>query len=332
MSNRKWTFALIPLFLLFAWLLFQFTLSFFQIHQFAAQLKTASPKGGISAKKVVLISQELDNYFWRSIEQGARKAAEAHGMRLDYIGPNRINPSDQIRLLDKTIAAKADAILIQGINDPTYRQLIDKATEAGIPIITVDTDEPDSRRLAYVGTDNEGAGKRMGELVVQASGERGDIGVLISNEHVENQRLRLAGFRSVIGLYSELNIVEIRSSDISRLQAAQQAQNMLIRYPQIRYMVGFSALDGPGILEAEERIGLKNLHIFAFDDMAETLEAVRNTRIESTIVQQPVEMGTTAIELLNDYFKGKAPRDTTFTKVYEVQTDSPNSTAGGGGR
>ncbi|MDU7476348.1 MAG: sugar-binding protein [Paenibacillus macerans] len=332
MSNRKWTFILVPVFLPFVWLLLQFTLSSLQIHQFAEQLKTVSPTDGGSGTKVVLISQELDNFFWRSIEQGARKEAEQYGMRLDYIGPGRINPSEQIKLLDKAIAARADAILVQGINDPEYRRLIDKAAGLGIPVITIDTDEPDSQRLAYVGTDNEGAGKRMGELVAKASGERGDIGVVISNERVENQRLRLAGFRSVIGRYPGLRIVEIRSSDISRLQAAQQAQNMLARYPEIRYVVGFSALDGPGILEASERIGSRSLHIFAFDDMAETLEAVRDNKIELTIVQQPVEMGAMAIKRLNDYLKGNDPQEITYTRVYEIHADSSDKTSGDGGR
>ncbi|MGG4218253.1 sugar-binding protein [Paenibacillus jamilae] len=328
MSNRKWTLILIPVFLLFVWLLFQFTLSSLQIHQLAEQLKTVSPTGGGSDTKVVLISQELDNYYWRSIEQGARKAAEQHDMKLDYIGPDRINPSEQVKLLDKAIASKADAILVQGINDPEYRRLINKAAGLGIPVITIDTDEPGSRRLAYVGTDNEGAGKQMGELLAKASGERGDIGVMISSERVENQRLRLAGFRSVISRYPNLHIVEIRSSNISRLQAAQQAQNMLTQYPQIRYMVGFSALDGLGILEASERRGAQNLKIFAFDDMAETLEAIKDRKIELTIVQQPMEMGAKAIKLLNDYLKGNDPQKLTYTRVHEVHADPPDNMTG----
>ncbi|CQR57114.1 substrate-binding domain-containing protein [Paenibacillus riograndensis] len=330
MSNRKWIFALIPLFLLFAWLLAQFTLSFLQIHRLVEPLKAASPSAAGSGPKVVLISQELDNYFWRSIEQGARKAAASYAMRLDYIGPDRINPAEQIKLLDKTIASKPDAILIQGLNNPDYRRLIDKATGLGIPVITVDTDEPESERVAYVGTDNERAGRQMGELVVQASGERGDIGVLISNEQAENQRLRLAGFRSVIGRYPGLQIVEIRSSDISRLQAAQQAQKMLIQSPNIRFMVGFSSMDGLGFLEAKERLGATGLHIFAFDDMEETVDAIRQSKIESAVVQQPVEMGEQAIEQLHDYFSGSPPPTLMYTKTYVITKESLNPDDGGG--
>lgn len=328
MTNRKWTLTITLIIIMFAWLLLQFILSLVKIHNLVEPLQEHSSTGK-DPVHIVLISQELDNYSWRSIEQGARKAATAYGMELEYIGPDRINPTEQIRLLDKAIAAKADAILIQGINDPEYRRLISKATNLGIPVIAVDTDEPGGQRLAYVGTDNLGAGKLMGELVTKASGHRGSIGVLISNEQVENQRLRLEGFRSVIRRYPGLQIVEVATSNISMLQAAQAAQQMLARYPQMEYMVGFSSSDGLGILEAVKRVRPKGPHIFAFDDKAETVEAVRAGEIESTIVQQPVEMGYKAVELLHGYFQGTIPPSVTFTKTFVMGVVSPVGEEGG---
>lgn len=327
MPNRKWTFTIVFIIFMFAWLLLQFTSSLLKIHNLAEPLQahSSSDKNPVH---IVLISQELENYSWRAIEQGARKAATTYGMELEYIGPDRINPDEQIRLLDKAISAKADAILIQGINDPEYRRLISKATAKGIPVIAVDTDEPGSERLAYVGTDNLGAGKQMGELVAKASGQRGDIGVLISDEHAENQRLRLKGFRSVISRYPGLQIIEVASSNISMLQAAQEAQSMLTRYPQMKYMVGFSSSDGLGILEAAQRSRPEGLHIFAFDDKTETVEAVRSGKIELTIVQEPVEMGFKAVELLHGHLQGTAPPTVTFTET-SVLTAGPSDLEAG---
>ncbi|MHA6529920.1 sugar-binding protein [Paenibacillus sp. BAC0078] len=327
MKTRKWTFAIVLIIVMFTLLLLQFSSSLLKIHNLVKPLQTHSSTG-TDPIHIVLISQELENYSWRAIEQGARKAAIAYGMELEYIGPDRINPAEQIRLLDKAISAKADAILIQGINDPEYRQLISKATDLGIPVITVDTDEPGSKRLAYVGTDNLGAGKQMGELVVKASGQQGRIGVLISNEQVENQRLRLQGFRSVISQYPGLQIIEVASSNISMLQAARVAQNMLSRYPQIGYMVGFSSSDGLGILKAVQRIRPTGLEIFAFDDKTETVEAVQAGEIKLTIVQQPVEMGLKAVELLHKYLQGIKPPSLTFTETSVLSVPSSSSETG----
>ncbi|GAB7054527.1 hypothetical protein JCM16163A_12730 [Paenibacillus sp. YK5] len=327
MSNRKWNLGILLLFILFACLLLSFLLSALRIRELVQPLKS----GGvvIDTRHVVLISQELDNPLWRAIEQGAKEAAAAYGMTLEYMGPFRINPAEQIKLLEKSIAAKADAVLIQGINDPYYRTLIDKAMNQGIPVITVDTDEPGSRRLSYVGTDNLEAGKKMGELVVQAAGGQGSIGVLLGKAEADNQRMRLEGFRSVISRYPELAIVDVRSSNISRLQAAGQTEEMLLSHPQIRYLVGFSALDGPGMMEAVERVSPQGVSIFAFDDLEETKEGIRQCRIVSTIVQQPHEMGYHAVSMLNDYFQGNNLQRQHYTAIAVLDRNTAGNGAGG---
>lgn len=318
MSSRRWNLGIAILLILFAWLLLQFLFSTLRIRELVGL--ESRPTDRDASPHVVLIAQEIDNPFWRTIEQGAREASDKFGYRLEYTGPFRINPDEQIRLLEKAIAAKVDAVLVQGINDPQHRMLIDKAIDQGIQVITVDADEPDSKRLSYIGTDNLSAGKTMGELVVKSAGGKGSIGVIIANEKAYSQQQRLNGFRSVIGRYPEMSIVEVRASNISRLQAEQQAAEIIGKYPQVGYMVGFSSLDGPGILKAAERVRPHGLKIFAFDDQAETMEAVTQRRIESTIVQQPYEMGYRAVSMLVDAFQGKKPAQPNFTETKIVKS------------
>lgn len=326
MSSRSWNIAIIILFTLFACLLLQFVFSTLRLRELANP--DPDPGNGNPPPHIVLIAQEIDNPYWRTVEQGAREAAGKYRMNVEYTGPIRINPEEQIRLLEKAIAAKADAILVQGMNDPRQRELIGQAADLGIPVVTVDADEPGSRRLSYIGTDNVNAGKTMGELVAKAAGGRGSIGVLIASGKSYSQQLRLIGFREVIGRYPGLRVAGVRASENSRLQGAQQAEELFAEHSEVRYMIGFSALDGLGILEAANRLRPGGLHIFAFDDLAETKEAVRQCRIMSTIVQQPREMGYGAISLLHDYYQGKKPKPQNFTQM-DIFTSS--KAAGGSG-
>ncbi|MNZ97266.1 D-ribose-binding periplasmic protein precursor [compost metagenome] len=201
----------------------------------------------------------------------------------------------------------------------------------GIPVITLDTDEPGSSRLVYVGTDNYKAGRQMGELIVQASGGQGHIGVLIGDEQAPNQQHRLEGFRSVISHHPGLTIAEVRSSHISRLQAASQTEEMLLRHSQIRYLVGFSALDGLGMLEGVKRVPEQELHIFAFDDLEETIDGIAQGKIKASIVQQPYEMGYAAVLLLQDYFDGKALPEHRFTSAYMLDQSTVHEASGADG-
>lgn len=324
MSNRKWNLSIVILFVIFASLMLSFLFSVLRIRESIEPLKSTLKDTTLPiTRHVVLISQELDNPYWRSIEDGAREASQKYGMNLEYSGPFRINPDEQITLLERAIATKADAIIIQGINDPHYRSLIDKAMNQGIPVITIDTDEPGSRRLSYVGTDNLEAGKRMGELVVRVAGTQADIGILMGNELADNQQQRLQGFRSVIEQYDNLTIVEVRSSNISRLQAAEQAETLLLKNPEVRYMVGLSSLDALGILESTQRAKLQGIHIFGFDDLDETKKGIAQCQIESTIVQQPSRMGYDAITLINDFFQGKTLQQQYFTEITILDRSTP---------
>ncbi|CAM4142306.1 substrate-binding domain-containing protein [Paenibacillus alkaliterrae] len=328
MSYRKWNIGIAILFFLFAFLLTSFLLSTLRVRDLLQPLLSESTPAG-AAYHVMLIAQEVDNPYWRSIERGAQNASAAYGMHLDYVGPFRINPNEQIKLLEKAIASKVDAVVLQGINDPRYRAIIDQAVSKGIPIITIDTDEPGSKRLSYVGTDNFAAGIRMGELVAQSAADQASIAVLIGNEQAPNQQLRLEGLRAVIERSPRLTIVDVRSSNISRLQAAGEAEDMLTKQPNIDFMIGLSALDGVGIAETVNRVRSRKVQIFAFDDLEETLNHVRKGVIEATIIQQPYQMGYTAISQLNDFFHGKTPPKQHFTTATVVDQSSLNKAGNG---
>ncbi|MDQ6422027.1 substrate-binding domain-containing protein [Paenibacillus sp. LHD-117] len=303
MPIKKRTVGLISLLLVFCYFLFQFLSSTYRIDRLVGQMEQskAEDKG---IKHVVLIAQELDNPFWRMVEMGANEAAAQLGMKIDYMGPNRINPAEQMNLLKKTIAAGPDAIIVQGITEPQYDQLIGKAIDQGIPVIAVDADEPASRRLAYVGTDNREAGKRMGELVVKEAGGKGRIGVMIGSELADNQQLRLEGFRSIITNTPGFEIVDVRSSNISRIEAAKQTEAMLSQYADIQTMVGFSSLDAVGIVEGLKAANRADVSVYGFDDLEETKMGIAEGEIQASIVQQPKEIGIQSVNLLAEIFKG----------------------------
>lgn len=320
-NNWKWVTGLFSLFLMLFIFLVQYLLTTERIQELAQQ----EPPDTDTLKRIVLISQELNNPFWKRVENGARDTALQYGWDLEYTGPLRMNSAEQARLLEKAIASKADGILVQGVNVPEYTQLIDRAVDEGIPVLTIDTDQPDSKRLAYIGSNNEQIGMKMGALIANAATEGGQIGVMIGSDQAVNQLQRLNGFRKAIDAYPELQIKDVRSSLISRLHAENAAYKMLSSFPDIQYLIGFSSLDGIGFMDAVERIYADNSkdmpRIFAFDDLPETLDGIRSGIIEATAVQEPYQMGRTAVSLLYHHFQGQAVPEQSFTNVSFLTKD-----------
>ncbi|MFC0211046.1 sugar-binding protein [Paenibacillus chartarius] len=309
MNDRRGTMALSALGLLFLFLLGQFGYSYLKISEIVSELADAGQQSKAYRHHVVLISQELDNPFWRTIGKAAEEAAKDYNMELEYVGPFRLNPMEQTKLLDKMIASRVDGILVQGVDTDEYKRLINKAIERHIPVITVDTDSPDSSRLTYVGTDNRASGHKLGEVVIESlrkepgAAMRNRIGVIIGSAEAANQQQRLEGFKAAVGAEPYMPIAGVAVSNISRIQAAQAAESLLREHPDINVMVGLSALDAVGILQAVKVLGMQDrVRIFGFDDLEETKAAIAKGEIVATVIQKPEEMGREAVRQLHAYF------------------------------
>ncbi|CUA80213.1 sugar-binding protein [Anoxybacillus suryakundensis] len=304
MAQKKWTISLIILLVLFLYVFFHFITVTKQLEKTVAKLQHEQ-KMMSHFPHVILISQEFDNPYWRKIEQGAKEAGKQYDVNIEYIGPLRTSIEEQVKLLEKAIASRVDGIIVQNLKDEAFTPLIDKAISRNIPVITIDADAPKSRRIAYVGTNNFEAGRLLGQEVASRVEGKQEIGIMIGTDTSENQRLRLQGFLSVITEYPRLKVVSVASSNISRIQASIQAEQMLRKHPNISVMVGTSALDAIGIRMAIKNLHREDIQIFGFDDVEETMEAIKEGDIVATVVQKPYDMGYSAVKLMADHLSGK---------------------------
>ncbi|MFD1956019.1 substrate-binding domain-containing protein [Paenibacillus thailandensis] len=329
-TRHKWLAAMTVMLAALLFVLYEFVTAAAQNVKLVREMENGA--GHPSDKRVILISQEQNTPYWQMLEQGVAEAADELGIGVEYWAPYRTNPEEQINLLAKAIAAKPDAVLIQGIKGDPYDRLIDQAEEAGIAVVTVDSDAPESKRLAYVGTDNLAAGRLLGELVAGGEETHGSIGVIISSPEADNQQLRLKGFRSVVESADGYTIAAIGQSKLSRIEAARQTVEMLTAHPEISTMVGLSGLDAPGIAEGVKVAGRTDVRVFGFDDLEATREAIAAGSVAATVVQQPKMIGQEAIRLLNRYFAGESVSDISYTPFTVLNGSNLNGTEDGSGQ
>ncbi|MFJ7936111.1 sugar-binding protein [Sporosarcina sp. NPDC096371] len=248
-----------------------------------------------------LVSEEIDNEYWRLVEKGASRAAAEHDIYLEYVGPPKADNDQLLKLLDRMVAVKVDGIITQGVEGQRFADIVLKGVERGIPILTVDTDVKSSVRKAYVGTDNFYAGQLAGKTMIKHTTGEQFVGIVTGRFDAINQQERLAGFKDAIQATERIHIVGIHESNITQVGAAQATYNLLKQYPSITALVGLSALDGIGMVEGLQEIAPnKDMFMTAFDILPETLQLIQNGKIDSTIAQYPEEMGYKAIEVMID--------------------------------
>ncbi len=106
-----------------------------------------------------------------------------------------------------------------------------------------------------------------------------------------------------IGKYT---IIDLRTDETNKATAKQNAENALLKYPDIDAMVGLWAYNAPQCLEAVREAGkLGEVKVFSFDEDEATLQAIEKGEMEGTIVQQPYEFGYQSMKYLKAIHDGK---------------------------
>lgn len=301
--------------------LYFFIDSAINIHSTVAELNDRSTAEH-AAKRVILIAQELDTPYWKLLKEGAAEQAKSYGYMLQYVGPQRHDPDEQTRLLQKAIAAKPDAIITQGLQG--QEALFELAQDSGIAMIAIDTDVETSSRIAYVGTDNELAGKQLAQLMLSKIKQKElHVGVIIGS-YAHNQSERLAAFQNALADQQHIELVEVRTSNISRLQAAEMTVDLLQQYPHINVFVGLSGLDAIGIVDGLDAAGHKDIAVFGFDNLLNTESLIQQGRIVGSIVQQPDIIGQQAIEVLHHSMEGMPYAEQNFISTYVLTAEQQN--------
>lgn len=253
----------------------------------------------------VLIPEEMDNPYWKRVEKGAQAAAKKYDAVVEYNGPAQSNTDEHVKITKMAIASKVDGIITQGLNSK-MTPVINDSIEQGIPVITIESDAPKSRRLAYIGTNNYKAGELAGRTLARATGGRANVAIITGSFTDIGQRLRVKGFRDAVKRDHGIKIVDVEASNISRVQAAEKTYEIFKNYPDVTAFYGTSALDGSGISAMVQSLGkTKDVYILAFDALPGTLKLINQGIIDATVKQDPYKMGYRSVKLMVQILNGK---------------------------
>jgi ribose transport system substrate-binding protein len=132
------------------------------------------------------------DYFYDH-KMGLQEAGKAMSVKTEYVGPAEYDMSAMVTAFEQAIARKPAGIIVVGF-EPSLNAIVDKAVDAGIPIVTVDADLPGSKRIAFVGTGNFQAGYEGGKKLSQLIGGKGKV-ALMTKPGQSNLEERIAGYK-----------------------------------------------------------------------------------------------------------------------------------------
>ena len=242
--------------------------------------------------------------FWTIARTGCEDAEKSLGnVEVDFRIPSTGGAAEQQQILDDLIAKGVDGIAVSPVDPANQTAFLDRIASQTL-LICHDSDAPASKRVCYIGTDNFAAGVEAGKLLKEALPQGGKIMVFVGYTDAENAKQRYEGVKKGIE-GSGIQIIDIRTDDTDTVRAQKNAEDALVKYPDLAGMVGLYNYNGPAILNAVRAAGVTGkVKIVCFDENDETLEGVASGDIYGTVVQQPYEFGKQAITKMAKYLEG----------------------------
>ncbi|HUN83443.1 MAG TPA: substrate-binding domain-containing protein [Terracidiphilus sp.] len=250
-----------------------------------------------------LISANMNLPYWQTAASGFNRAAAEYKVTARVEGPENLDPQAELAELQKAVAAKPDGILISVSDVSVLQPGINAAIEAGIPVITMDSDAAGSKRLFFIGTNNLEAGRLGGHRLIEKLGGKGNV-VFFTLAGQPNTEERLKGFKDVLSTRPDIHIADVVDIKGDARVAFDRTQELLaLTGPKkIDAFVCLEASSGKQVSEVVKRQNATDRVVIAWDTDQGTLDAIKAGTIDSTIAQKPWTMAYYGLKSLDLIF------------------------------
>jgi ribose transport system substrate-binding protein len=256
-----------------------------------------------STKEVFyLIATNLKLPYWQTAEAGFNKAAAQYKVTARVVGPDNYDAQAELAALHSAIAAKPAGILISVADASLLQSEIDAAANAGIPVITFDSDAASSRRLYFIGTNNLEAGRMGGKRLIEKMGGKGNV-VFFTLGDQPNIDERLKGFKEILATRTDIHIsavVDIKGDARNAFDWTQESM-ALTGAQRIDAFVCLESSAGKLVADAIKRGG-GGREVLAFDVDQDTLDGIKSGAIDATIAQKPFTMAYVGLKALDEVY------------------------------
>ncbi|MDT0573455.1 sugar ABC transporter substrate-binding protein [Streptomyces sp. DSM 3412] len=243
--------------------------------------------------KVALVTHQAPgDTFWDIVRKGAQAAADKDNIELIYSADP--NAGTQANLVQNAIDQKVDGIAITLAKPDAMKDVVAKATKAGIPVVGLNSGLSDWQNLglmSFFGQDESVAGEAFGKRLNDVGAKKA-VCVVQEQGNVGLEQ-RCAGVEKTFE--GDTEILNVTGTDMPSVKSTISAK--LKQDTAIDYVV---ALGAPYALTAVQSVadaGSK-AKVATFDLNKELTDSIKSGDIEFAVDQQPYLQGYLALDSL----------------------------------
>jgi ribose transport system substrate-binding protein len=269
---------------------------------------TSTPGSTSPSYTFVLIQGVKGDPFYVTMQKGAQAMADKLGVKLLVDGPAQFSATLQAPIVNAYIARKVDVMIIAACDKQAMIAPLQRANDAGIKVISVDTfigngdyaAGPVTFPLSYIGSDNVQGGMIAGQALIKAIGNKGGIYIENTIAGISTTDQRQQGcIQAIQATNGAVKLVGYNYDNDSAALASQQVSALLSsnKGAQVNGIFGTNLFSAEGAAQAVKNANKQGqIRIANFDAPQEAINDLNNGVVDLVIAQKPAEMGSTAVQ------------------------------------
>jgi ribose transport system substrate-binding protein len=267
-----------------------------------------------------LIAQDMGDPFWQSVKKGALKAAEQVQAAVESDGPVVQDVDAELKYFNIAIAAKVDGIAVYVPDKTKFRPLINEAVGKGIKVITIESDDNESNREAYIGPDSYDVGQAQGDLIAQIGNSCPALilgGNYSLNSSMSNSLQK--GLQNSLRRKLNISLQSVHNSGGGYFKAEEIIRRILYQYPKVNTVICTSENDTLEVVQVLIDLNrTKDINVIGYGNSMQIREYIRNSIVFGSVYESPEETGAKCIQCLADLMNGKEVPRVIKTSVYSI--------------
>jgi ribose transport system substrate-binding protein len=268
-----------------------------------------------------------NNPFWQTVWDGAQEMADKWLGIVDYSVNAPTSEADvdtQIAQLEDAITTGAEALVVAPTDASALNPTFDRAKEAGIPVLIIDSNTTWPDKLTFIGTDNVAGGRLAGEYLCDQI-TTGKVAIITGQETAASIADRVKGAQEAFDACG-LEVVAKINGEHSREGGLRAMEDILASNPDVPGIFCINDNEALGAVEALKAAGkMGDVIVVGFDANPDAVTSVIDGDMAASVAQAPANMGRFGVAWGVNYLLGLEVQPLTDTGTTLVTADNAAS-------
>ncbi len=279
---------------------------------------------GSSSRRIVCVYSGSSDNYKKNLEEGLKKAAKDFDIGVMFHHFKPLEVEEHCEELDKAIAAKVDGIITNVPDTEAVREYIEIAHKKNIPVILIESDLPDSRRISFIGTNNYAYGVHAGKLMYSATKGLARTALFI-NPGAAKPDLKQQGYMNTISNYPDMGIELFDVAEASVIEYINTVQSVFVDQPQIDSFLCTDTESTLGVVRAMIEFNKTYNVVIGSGDSTEIMKHIQNGIIYASLVEDTYSIGYLSVECMLKHLMGESISESVNPNILEIRKENVDS-------